>query len=179
MTTRLTVEIDPGPQMYFYGPVHANGDLYVDGPIDFLDRLTAPPEQGNQAGDQGRDGEGGQRELLGWALPGTNKFSIRRVFASAWNNGSGEEQRFDFDTSTEGSPRAIIPIGMFEEVMPLDILPTQLLRALLVDDVDTAVQLGCLELDEEDLALCTFACPGKYEYGPYLREMLTRIEAEG
>ena len=63
--------------------------------------------------------------------------------------------------------------------MPLDILPTQLLRALLVKDIETAIQLGCLELDEEDFALCTFACPGKYEYGPYLREILTLIEAEG
>jgi Na+-transporting NADH:ubiquinone oxidoreductase subunit A len=70
-------------------------------------------------------------------------------------------------------------MGTFEKVMPLDILPTQLLRALLVKDVDTAILLGCLELDEEDLALCTFACPGKYEYGPYLRDMLTQIESEG
>ena len=64
-------------------------------------------------------------------------------------------------------------------MMPLDTLPKQLLRALLVNDVEVAMQLGCLELDEEDLALCTFACPGKYEYGPYLRQMLTLIEAEG
>ncbi len=81
-------------------------------------------------------------------------------------------------TSTYGSPRSIIPLGTYEEVMPLDILPTQLLRALIVGDFDSAIDLGCLELDEEDLALCTFACPGKYEYGPYLRQMLTHIEAE-
>ena len=53
------------------------------------------------------------------------------------------------------------------------------LRALVVSDIDNAISLGCLELDEEDLALCTFACTGKYEYGPYLRQMLTRIEEEG
>ena len=63
--------------------------------------------------------------------------------------------------------------------MPLDILPTQLLRSLLVDDIEGATELGCLELEEEDLSLCTFSCPGKYEYGPYLRSMLTRIEVEG
>ena len=61
----------------------------------------------------------------------------------------------------------------------MDILPTQLLRALVVGDIDNAIKLGCLELDEEDLALCTFVCSGKYEYGPYLRQMLTRVEEEG
>ena len=67
---------------------------------------------------------------------------------------------------------------MFERVMPLDIMPTFLLRALVVDDLATAEQLGCLELDEEDLALCTYVCPGKYEYGPILRDNLTTIELE-
>ena len=73
----------------------------------------------------------------------------------------------------------MVPIGMYERVMPLDILPTFLLRALIVGDLEEAEQLGCLELDEEDLALCTFVCPGKYEYGPYLRLALTQIEREG
>jgi Na+-transporting NADH:ubiquinone oxidoreductase subunit A len=63
--------------------------------------------------------------------------------------------------------------------MPLDILPTQLLRALLVGDTDTAQGLGCLELDEEDLALCSFVCPGKIDYGALLRVCLERIEKEG
>ena len=61
----------------------------------------------------------------------------------------------------------------------MDILPTQLLRALIVEDMESAVTLGALELDEDDLALCTFVCPGKYEYGPILRKNLTRIEREG
>jgi len=123
--------------------------------------------------------EGGKRELLGWAMPGTDKFSIRRAFASAWNNGPGEEQRFDFNTGTEGSPRAIIPIGMFEDVMPLDIVATPLLKALITEDTEYAQQLGVLELDEEDLALCTYVCSGKHDYGPMLRKSLTTIEQEG
>lgn len=73
----------------------------------------------------------------------------------------------------------MVPVGAYEAIMPLDILPTQLLRYLLVGDTDTAQALGCLELDEEDLALCTFVCPGKYEYGPILRDVLNRIEKEG
>ena len=84
-----------------------------------------------------------------------------------------------FTTTTNGSERAMVPVGSYEKVMPLDILPTQLLRALIVGDTDMAQKLGALELEEEDLALCTFVCPGKYEYGPILRENLTRIEVEG
>ena len=73
----------------------------------------------------------------------------------------------------------MVPIGMYEKVMPLDILATPLLKALLVEDTDSARSLGCLELDEEDLALCSFVCNGKYEYGPFLRENLTEIEVNG
>jgi Na+-transporting NADH:ubiquinone oxidoreductase subunit A len=82
------------------------------------------------------------------------------------------------DTSTNGSPRAIVPIGAYEKVMPLDVLATPLLKSLVVGDVETAVKLGALELDEEDLALCSYVCPGKYEFGPILRDNLTRIESE-
>ena len=73
----------------------------------------------------------------------------------------------------------MVPVGSYESVMPLDILPTFLLRALITKDTDQAQALGCLELDEEDVSLCTFVCPGKYEYGPMLRESLTTIEKEG
>lgn len=119
--------------------------------------------------------EGRDRELLGFVAPGFKKFSITRLFASSIA-GPG---KFEFTTNTNGSERAMVPTGIFEEVVPMDILPTQLLRALLVNDVDVAIDLGCLELDEEDLALCTFGCAGKYEYGPHLRAMLDLIEKEG
>lgn len=118
--------------------------------------------------------EGNKREFLGWVMPGANKFSVLNVFTSFLSSG----KKFDFTTTTNGSERAMVPVGQFEQLMPLDILPTQLLRALVTGDIVTAMQLGCLELDEEDLALCTFACPGKYEYGPILRDNLTRIEKE-
>ena len=118
--------------------------------------------------------EGDKREFMGWVVPGTNKFSVLNLFASALNR----SKKFDFTTTTNGSERAMVPVGQFEQLMPLDILPTQLLRALVTGDIVHAMELGCLELDEEDLALCTFACPGKYEYGPILRDNLTRIERE-
>jgi Na+-transporting NADH:ubiquinone oxidoreductase subunit A len=73
----------------------------------------------------------------------------------------------------------MVPVGTYERVMPLDILPTQLLRALITGDISLAQDLGALELDEEDLALCTYSCPVKYEYGHILRKNLTTIEEEG
>ena len=119
--------------------------------------------------------EGHERELLGYISPGTNRFSVMNIYLSKLMPG----KRFNFTTTTNGSERAMVPVGAYEEVMPLDVLPTQLLRALIVGDADSAVALGALELLEEDLALCTFVCPGKYEYGPILRDNLTTIEAEG
>lgn len=119
--------------------------------------------------------EGRRREFLGWQRPGFDKFSVKKVYAGSWFGG----RKFPFTTSTEGSRRAMVPIGMYEKVMPLDIIPTFLLRALIVGDTEQAEALGCLELDEEDLALCTYVCPGKYEYGPLLRRALTQIEEEG
>ncbi|WP_343646240.1 Na(+)-translocating NADH-quinone reductase subunit A [Enterobacter sp.] len=119
--------------------------------------------------------EGREKELFGWVLPGADKFSVTRTTLGHFLR----HKLFNFSTSTHGGERAMVPIGSYERVMPLDILPTLLLRDLLAGDSDSAQALGCLELDEEDLALCTYVCPGKYEYGPVLREVLTRIEQEG
>ncbi|ALA01011.1 MULTISPECIES: Na(+)-translocating NADH-quinone reductase subunit A [Enterobacter] len=119
--------------------------------------------------------EGREKELFGWVLPGAEKYSVTRTTLGHFLR----HKLFNFSTSTNGGERAMVPIGNYERVMPLDILPTVLLRDLLAGDTDGAQALGCLELDEEDLALCTYVCPGKYEYGPVLREVLTRIEQEG
>ena len=119
--------------------------------------------------------EGRDREFLSYLRAGVNKHSVTRTFISSLFKG----KLFPFTTTTNGSDRAMVPIGNYERIMPLDILPTQLLRSLIVSDTSTAQELGCLELDEEDLALCTYVCPGKYEYGPILRDNLTQIEKEG
>jgi Na+-transporting NADH:ubiquinone oxidoreductase subunit A len=119
--------------------------------------------------------EGYEKEFLGWIVPGKNKFSVTRAFLSQFFPG----QLFNMTTSTNGSDRSMVPIGNYEKVMPLDVEPTLLLRDLCAGDSDSAQLLGALELDEEDLALCTFVCPGKYEFGPLLRECLDKIEKEG
>lgn len=119
--------------------------------------------------------EGRQREFMGWAAPGLNKFSVSGAFLSALRRGA----RYPMTTSTNGSVRAIVPIGLYESVMPMDLEATYLLKALATRDIERAEQLGVLELDEEDVALCTFVCPSKNEYAPWLRDVLTAIEKEG
>ena len=118
--------------------------------------------------------EGRERILFGYLSPGAQKHSALGIYISSLFKG----RKFAFSTATNGSTRAMVPVGSYERVMPLDILPTQLLRAIIVGDIASAQDLGALELDEEDLALCTYVCPGKYEYGPILRDNLSRIEKE-
>ncbi|MBM6551919.1 Na(+)-translocating NADH-quinone reductase subunit A [Marinomonas ostreistagni] len=119
--------------------------------------------------------EGRERQMVHYLRAGFNKHSVLNVFISKLTGKS----KFDMTTTTNGSDRTMLPLGHFERLMPLDILPTQLLRALVVGDTETAMQLGALELEEEDLALMTYACSGKFEYGPILRDCLTTIEKEG
>ncbi|MBI9070164.1 MAG: Na(+)-translocating NADH-quinone reductase subunit A [Melioribacteraceae bacterium] len=116
-----------------------------------------------------------ERKFLGWANPFANFFSLKRVVLSSFIR----SRKFDFTTDNHGGERAIVPCGSYESVMPLDILPTFLLRSIAVDDVEEAEKLGVLELDEEDLALCTFVDPSKIDHGPILRRNLTLIEKEG
>ena len=118
--------------------------------------------------------EGRERILFGYLSPGTQRHSALGIYISSLFKG----RKLAFNTSMQGSSRAMVPVGSYEKIMPLDILPTQLLRSLIVGDIEVSQTLGALELDEEDLALCTYVCPGKYEYGPILRDNLSRIEKE-
>ena len=142
------------------------GGRTASGPTDFLGRFH------NQVSCLA---EGRERELLSFMRAGFDKHSVLNIWASKLTG----RRKFAFTTTTNGSPRAMVPVGNYEAVMPLDILPTHLLRYLIVGDTEMAQRLGALELDEEDLALCSYVCAGKYEYGPILRDNLTRIEKEG
>lgn len=111
---------------------------------------------------------------MGWIRPMSSKYAFQPVLGSAF-----KDRLYKLTTNLNGGRRAMVPIGTFEQLMPQDFLPTQLLRSLLVMDTDQAQALGVLELDEEDLGLVGFACPAKYEYGMALRDCLTKIEREG
>lgn len=118
--------------------------------------------------------EGRDRPMFGYLSPGKNRHSVMGIYLTSFFGSAP----LPLSTSAQGSDRAMVPIGAYEKVMPLDILPTQLLRALIIGDIESAINLGALELDEEDLALCSYVCPGKYEYGTLLRDNLARIEKE-
>lgn len=120
--------------------------------------------------------EGREQEFMGWlSLGGGERYSKLNIYLSKLL----PEKFFGMSTALNGSPRALVPVPSYEEVMPLDILPLPLMRALLVGDTDSAQQLGCLELEEEDVALLSYVCPGKIDYAAALRKNLTKIEQEG
>jgi Na+-transporting NADH:ubiquinone oxidoreductase subunit A len=138
----------------------------AEGPVDYLGRY----HQQISVLVEWRD-----RKFFGWLSLGSNLFSVKRILISSLT----PKKKFNFTTALQGGKRAIVPSGSYEKVMPLDILPTYLLRALAVSDVEESEALGCLELDEEDLSLCTFVCPSKIDHGINLRRTLTIIEKEG
>lgn len=158
-------ELHPGENRVISGSV-LSGDIAMGDVLGFLGRYHNQISAIAECHD---------REFLGWLAPGANTFSVVRTHLASWLPG----KRFAMTSSTHGSRRNIVPIGMYEKVMPMDLMPTQLLKSLLMRDVETAERLGCLELTEEDLALCTYVCPGKNDYAPHLRDVLTIIEKEG
>ncbi len=119
--------------------------------------------------------ESSGRSILNWLLPGKGRFSVRPIFSSAYM----KKQLFPMKTALWGGKRAIYPLGTYDEVMPLDIIATSLLKSISVGDTEKSKALGALELIEEDLGLCGFVCPGKNEFGPVLRKVLTAIELGG
>jgi len=117
--------------------------------------------------------------LFSWLWPGSDRFSLIPAFLSALTGYKAGGGRLAMNTAQWGGPRAIFPLGTYEQVVPLDFVVTALLQSVASGNTEKAVELGCLELIEEDLALCSFVCPGKNDFGPMLREILARIEEEG
>jgi len=119
--------------------------------------------------------EGGTREFLGWLMPGFNKYTFSKAYASTFF----PKKEYSLDTDKNGSDRAIVLNHIYDELVPLDILIYFLIRAVVSGDIDEAEKLGILECDEEDFALCTFACPSKTDVGLTIKEGLDLIEREG
>jgi Na+-transporting NADH:ubiquinone oxidoreductase subunit A len=115
-----------------------------------------------------------EEPFMSWLLPGSKIHSKLNVFLSSFI----KPKSFIFNTAMNGSDRAIVPISSYEEVMPLNIMTTQLLKALATYDLEMLIDLGVLELAEEDLALCSYVCPSKYDYSSLLAENLDLIYNE-
>lgn len=160
--TRDEITVDGTPRV-ISGSILSG--THAEGPTAYLGRFARQISVIREDHDQ---------HTLGWILPMPSKFAVQPVLGSAF-----AKKLYAFTSNLNGGRRAMVPTGVFEELMPQDYLPTQLLRALLVMDTDTAQALGALELDEEDLGLVGFACPAKYEYGLALRDCLNKIEKEG
>ena len=150
---------------------------YINGSV--LDGKLAQP--GDEVGYLGRYAnqisvlsDAPKRRFLDWMNPFSKTHTVTNTVFSKFVT-----KEYAYDTDTNGSHRAIVPIGSYEEVMPLDILPTQLLRALVSQDLEGCEKLGVLELAEEDLSLCEYVCASKTDYSVLLRDMLTTIEKEG
>ena len=114
-----------------------------------------------------------EREFINWMKPIGSRWSMSGTYLAKF-----VKKSFTTDTDLNGGERAIVPIGSYEKVMPFDIMPTQLIKALASNDVTMAEKLGVLEIVEEDIALCQYVCPSKVDITDMLRTMLTLIEKE-
>lgn len=122
-----------------------------------------------------REAKESDREFLNWLRPDLKKHSTLRMFFTTFFN----KYKYNLSSSINGGDRAIVPIGIYEEIFPMDLMITQLLKAIVTEDTELAQNLGVLELDEEDLSICTYSCPSKYDYGSILRNILEKIEKDG
>ncbi len=161
--TLLPKDLSDSDHRVISGGVLAGTKIHREGFLGFYDTtLTVIPE-------------GGKRRLFGWLDPGLSRSSFSRAFVS----GAIEGGEYSFDTSLNGDKRAIVPIGTYESVMPLDIEPTFLFKSLLYGDLEEAQKLGLLEVAEEDVALCSYVCHSKMDFGSLVRQALDQYEKEG
>ncbi|MBI3617406.1 MAG: Na(+)-translocating NADH-quinone reductase subunit A [Candidatus Omnitrophica bacterium] len=145
------------------GGVLAGKDVGGNGFLSFYDsQVTVIPE-------------GGKRTFLGWLSPGLDKYTFSRTFVSSFL----PEKAVSLTTDKQGSDRAIVLNHIYDSLVPLDLMVYFLLKAVIGGDIEEAEKLGILECDEEDFALCSFACPSKTDVGGIIREGLDLIEKEG
>lgn len=153
----------PQGMRYISGSVLRGREVGSDGFICFYDsQITVIPE-------------GGKRELLGWLSPGFDKYTFSKTYASSFL----PEGEVSLDTDEHGGHRAIVLNNIYDSLVALDVMVYFLLKAVISGNIEEAEQLGILECDEEDFALCTFVCPSKTDVGGIISEGLALIEKEG
>lgn len=155
--------LNPGEQRIISGNVLTGTKIGVDGHLGFYDDLiTVIPE-------------GRERDFIGWALPGFGRHSFSRTVITSLI----PTKQFRFNTNKNGEPRAFVVNGEFyEKFMALDILPDFLVKAILTEDIDQMEELGILECDPDDFALCAYACPSKIEFTEIISRGLELMEKE-
>ena len=170
------VETQRGASMDVFSSYANSAVRFVSGSL--LAGATANP--GEEKGFLGRFAQqvsivddAPEREFINWMKPIGSRWSMSGTYLAKF-----VKKSFTTDTDLNGGERAIVPIGSYEKVMPFDIMPTQLIKALASNDVTMAEKLGVLEIVEEDIALCQYVCPSKIDITDMLRTMLTLIEKE-
>ncbi len=154
--------VKEGDLRYISGNVLTGTKIEQDGYLGFYDYHVNVIPEGNYF------------EFLGWGLPGFGKFSVSRAFA-AWMTPS---KKYSIDTNLHGGVRAFVLSGEYEKVLPMDILPVQLIKAIMVEDIDLMENLGIYEVDEEDFALCEFVCTSKINSQSIIRQGLDLMRRE-
>jgi Na+-transporting NADH:ubiquinone oxidoreductase subunit A len=148
---------------YISGSVLSGTKVGAKGYLSFYDsQITVIPE-------------GGRRRFLGWLMPGFDRYTFSKAFASAFC----DRPEVSLDADEHGGHRAIVLNDIYDDYVPLDIMTYFLIKAVVAEDIEEAERLGILECDEEDFALCTFACPSKTDVGGIIRKGLDLIEKEG
>lgn len=147
---------------FISGDVLTGKQIEEDGNIGFYDSQVTVIEEGNQ------------QEFLGWIAPNLDKFSLSKSYFS-WLMPS---KKYSLNTNYNGEERAYVVTGQYEKVLPMDIYPMQLIKACLIDDIDSMEQLGIYEISPEDVALCEFVCTSKMEVQSIIREGLDLIKKE-
>ena len=154
--------VNEGQLRYISGNVLTGTKITSEGYLSFYDsQVTVIPE-------------GKHSEFLGWALPGFGKFSTSHSFWSWLSPG----REYKLDTNLNGGHRALMITGKYEEVLPMDIYPMQLIKAILVEDIDLMERLGIYEVAEEDFALCEFVCTSKTNIQSIIRKGLDMMAKE-
>ena len=151
-----------GENRIISGNILTGTQITPDGYIGFYDsQVTVVPE-------------GHEFEFMGWLAPGFNKFSVSRTFFS-WMT---PNKKHDLNTNLHGEERPFVMTGQYEKVFPMDIYPVQLLKSILIEDIDLMEKLGIYEVVEEDFALCEFVCTSKIRSQEIIRHGIDLIRKE-
>lgn len=160
----ITEQIEDGEQRIINGDILSGQKVSVDEHVrEGGGAITVLPE-------------GREQHFMGWLAPGINKLSASRTYLSGW---FGHKRKWNLTTSTNGSLRAMVLTGLYDQYLPMNIMVDFLVRAVLAHDTTEAIELGILETDPEDFALCAYACPSKMDLCGIIKQGLREIEEEG
>lgn len=154
--------IKDGESRFISGNVLTGNQISADGNLGFYhNEISVIPE-------------GKEQDFLGWLLPGFNKFSLSRTFFS-WMN---PKKEYALNANMNGEERSYVVTGQYEAVLPMDVYPQHLIKAIMIGDIELMENLGIYEVAEEDFALCEFACTSKIPVQEILREGLDLVRKE-